>query len=129
MSYRSKLLIGILLITIVCFIDYQYLTEGIEARRISPLVRQAGHLAVLAAIVPIGYWAWKSHPMQWTKSIWVTSYIIAFIVLLLVGIIQWQTRFFSNEILDRFYDLRIFFTSPLAFIVLYMLTVIAKKRG
>lgn len=128
MSYKTKLWVGAVVITLICFIDYQFFTEGRDARRIAPLIRQAAHLVILAAIIPVGYWSWKAHPMQWTKQVWLRTYLAALFILIIVGLIQWQTHLFSNEILDRFYDFRIFFGSPLAFIVLYMLTVIAKKK-
>ncbi len=129
MGYKAKLIIGVIIITAICFVDYQFFTEGRDARRLDPLVRQAAHLIVLAVITPIGYWAWKGHPMQWTKNLWIASYMLAISILLIVGLIQWQTSLFSNELLDRFYDFRLFFGSPLAFIMLFMLTILAKKRS
>jgi hypothetical protein len=128
MGYKTKLLVSLLVITAICFIDYQYFSEGMEVRTMNPVYRQAGHLAILLAIIPIGYWGWKDFPLTWPKRLWVLSYVSAIAILSVIGIIQWQTQIFSIGFLDRVGDARLFFGSPLAFLVLYMLTKISTGK-
>ena len=127
MSLKTRLIAGVVLITLICFIDYQYFSEGMDVRKMNPLYRQVGHLAILMCTAAIGYWAWKKHPFSWTGSLWLIAYTAAIVVITIIGLAQWQTGFFSKNFLDRVSDARLFFGSPLPFFILYMLTIIARR--
>ena len=40
MSLKTRLIAGVVLITLICFIDYQYFSEGMDVRKMNPLYRQ-----------------------------------------------------------------------------------------
>lgn len=128
MKRQNKFWLALALITVVCFIDYQLFTEGYAVRRLSPVVRQVGHLVVLLAVIPIGWWAWKQHPMQWLKKLWLYAYAIALAFILLVGLLKSQTDILTDNFLDWVTTVRFFFTGPLPHLLLYMLSRIAEQR-
>lgn len=129
MKQQNKFWLALGLITIVCFLDYQLFTEGYAVRRISPVVRQAGHFAVLLAVIPIGWWAWKEHPMQWLKRLWLYAYSAALVFIVLVGALKSLTDLLTDDFLDWVTTVRFFFTGPLPHLLLYMLSRIAETRG
>lgn len=129
MSQRNKFWLALGLITLICFIDYQMFTEGYSVRKINPLIRQVGHLVILLAVVPIGYWAWKDHPLQWTKKLWIIPYTIAIAFILLTGLLKIQTNILSETFMEWVAsDIRYVFTSPLPHLMIYMLSLIATQK-
>lgn len=129
MKQQNKFWLALVLITIVCFVDYQMFTEGYAVRRLSPMIRQAGHFIILLAVIPIGWWAWKLHPMQWLKQLWLYAYGIALVFIVLIGLLKSQTNILTEDFLDWVTTVRYFFTSPLPHLLLYMLSLIAQQRS
>lgn len=129
MQQKNKFWIGLVVITVVCFVDYQFFTEGYSVRRLSAMVRQVGHFVVLAAVIPIGWWAWKDHPMQWLKKLWLYSYIPVILFILLVGVLKITLNLFGSEFLDWMTTVRYLFSSPMPHIFLYMLARLAQARN
>lgn len=128
MQQKNKFWIALVAITIVCFIDYQFFTEGYSVRRISPLVRQVAHFIVLLAVIPIGWWAWKDHPMQWLKKLWLYPYITVLAFIAIVGVLKTTLDMFGEEFLDWVTTVRYLFNSPMPHVFLYMLSLIAAQR-
>ncbi len=129
MKQQNKFWLALALITIVCFLDYQLFTEGYAVRRLSPTIRQAGHFAVLLTVIPIGWWAWKQHPMQWLKKLWLYAYGIALAFIVLVGLLKTQTELLTEDFLDWVTTVRYSFTSPLPHLLVYMLSLIALQKS
>ena len=129
MQQKNKFWIALVIITIVCFIDYQFFTEGYSVRKISPIVRQVAHFVVLLAAIPIGWWAWKDHPMQWLKKLWLYPYISILVFIAIVGVLKTTLDMFGDEFLDWVTTVRYLFSSPMPHIFLYMLSQIAGYKG
>lgn len=129
MKLQNKFWLALVLITIICFVDYQMFTEGYAVRRLSPMVRQVGHFTILLAVIPIGWWAWKLHPMQWLKLLWLYSYGIALVFIVLIGLLKSQSNILTEDFLDWVTTVRYFFTSPLPHLLLYMLSLIAQQKS
>lgn len=129
MQQRNKFWIALALITVVCFLDYQLFTEGYAVRSISPAIRQAGHFAILLAVIPIGWWAWKAHPIRWFRMLWAASYGFAIGFILSIGALKALINTLPEAFLDWASTVRYFFTSPLPHLLLYMLALIAKQQG
>lgn len=128
MQQKRKFWIALIAIVLVCFIDYQLFTEGYAVRGISPIYRQVAHLVVLVAVVPIGYWAWKSHPMQWLKTLWLLSYSVVILFIVLVGGLKTLDVLNNDDFLDWATTVRYLFCGPLPHILIYMLSLIAVKQ-
>lgn len=117
-----------ILVSIFCWVDYQYFTEG-HANRISPLSRQIGHIVILCIICPIGYYGWKQQPFEWAKRIWLFSYISSIIIILIIGFVQWKTGIFGVVFLDQISSLRLFFCSPVPYFMLYVLNKVISRSS
>jgi|GEM_PF-1258370 len=116
-----------LAVTILCWLDYQYFTEG-HAQQLSPMQRQMGHLAILAIIAPVGYVGWRAFGVQWLQKLWIISYIVALIIITCAGLIQWKTNIFGVAFLDQISRLRLFFTSPLPYAMLYVINKVIRNQ-
>jgi hypothetical protein len=109
-------------ITAICWIDYQYLSEGTRVYDIDVNLRQAGHLIILLSLIPIGYAGMAQHPKPWLKQVWLYSYIAVALVMVLFAGLERVVGRFPTDIRDIFfYSLRTFFTSPLPYLMLYMI--------
>lgn len=115
------------LIVALCCADYQLFTEG-EAHIYSPIIRQAGHIAILVAIIPVGYLGWKNHPVQWIKKIWLYSYVLFAAFVVCIGLVQYKYALFNTPILDRVSSMRLFFCSPVPYFMLYVLQKVINQQ-
>ncbi len=116
-----------IVVTALCWLDYQYFTEG-HAHQLSPIKRQIGHLGILTIIIPIGYLGWKALGISWIQKLWLASYIVTLIIIMAVGLIQWKTNVFGIGFLDQISRLRLFFTSPLPYGMLYIINKVVKSQ-
>lgn len=93
---RSKVIFWLMFIavTVLCWLDYQYFTEG-HAQQLSPIKRQIGHLGLLAIITPVGYLGWKAYGVSWIQKLWLAAYAAALVIIMVVGLIQWKTNIFK----------------------------------
>jgi hypothetical protein len=117
--------LSFVLIVVLCWLDYQFFTEGLQAHHMAPLKRRVMHLVLLGGITLTGYWGWFKHPMRWIKKLWLASYVIAIGFVAVVGLVQWRYHFFSHNALDIIFGIRIFFCSPAPFFILYLLSRIS----
>lgn len=129
MKQVTKFWLAMAIIVIVCYYDWYLFGEGYGVRRVSGTLRQAGHFATLLSVMAAGYWAWKKHPMQWLKSLWMYTYVIGTAFILLVGAIKIATNILSNDFLEWVTTIRYLLTSPLPHVLMYMLTLIASQKN
>lgn len=127
MKHKFLFWLIFVLVTALCWVDYQYFTEG-HANSISPIARQAGHIAILLAILPIGYIGYKNHPMSWIKKLWLVSYSLVIAIIGIIGLLQWQLQLFGTAFLDQVSSLRLFFCSPVPYFLLYILGNILNRN-
>ncbi len=107
-------------IILLSWIDNQYFTEG-WALQIESSTRLIGHVITFALIIPVGYIGCKNYTEKWFANVWLYSYSIIFILMLLSGFIQMKTNFFTTSYLDYISTIRQFFCSPVPYFVLYVL--------
>lgn len=126
---RSKVIFWLMFIavTVLCWLDYQYFTEG-HAQQLSPIKRQIGHLGILAVITPVGYMGWKAYGVSWIQKLWLAAYVAVLVIIMVVGLTQWKTNIFGIEFLDQISRLRLFFTSPLPYGMLYIINKVVKSQ-
>ncbi|MEI8279827.1 MAG: hypothetical protein WCG87_08670 [Bacteroidota bacterium] len=122
--YRQRLLISVVLITILSWVEIQYLTEGFNASPVSERSRHIYHLLLLLTIAGIGYWGWGNHPKKWLKSLWLLSYSGVIILLTISAITYVIAGSFNNDIIGFIRVIRIFFCSPMPFFLIYVLSKI-----
>ncbi len=118
MPQKLRFWIAFVLLTAICFVDYQYFTEGVAVNNISPQKRQLFHLLIFVIIIPIGYWGWAKHPFLWLRKFWLVIYFSVLGLLLVAGGVQATTHIFGVAVLDFFSSIRLFFTSPMPYLIL-----------
>jgi hypothetical protein len=128
MRQQTKFWLALLAITIVCYFDFYLYGEGYSVRNVSAVVRQGGHLATLLIVMSSGFLAWKHHPMQWLKKLWMYSYIAGIIFIIIVGGIKTFIGILGEDFLEWVATVRQFFCTPLPYLLVYMLSLIAKQR-
>lgn len=129
MSQKAKTWLGLLLISIIAYLDYHFFTEGYAVRKMSPIIRQGGHLVILIAMIPVGYWALKNHPLHWASKVWLRAYAGVLIFIVTIGAIQRFTRLFGNVFLDKIQELRSFFCSPLPYLFIIILYILSSRAS
>lgn len=111
-----------LLIALIFLIDGQLFSEGYRVRVLPTAFRQAAHLILLGLVTFIGCKGWANQPAQWVKKFWLLSYLAVIALLLVIGVIQYLFQPFSTDFLDVIGGIRLFFTSPMPYLVLFLLT-------
>lgn len=126
-NYRTQIWLSFLFVVALCCIDYAYLSEGMGAILMNDMYRKLGHLIILFAIIAIGYWEWKGHPVQWLKKVWLWSHLLSVLLIVIVGALCYAVGFFDKAFLKKIGDIRLFFCSPVPFFILYILSVISDR--
>ena len=129
MRQQTKFWVALVLITLVCYIDYQFFIEGYNVRKLSSTIRQAGHLSVLISVAAIGYWAWAKHPLTYLKKLWLFSYGAGLGFILVTGLIKTQTELLGEDFFEWAATVRYAFCSPLPHLLLYMLSLVGQQKG
>lgn len=127
MNRKLAFWLSFIIVAALCWIDYQYFTEG-HAHLITPIQRQIGHILLLIAITPVGYVGWRYYGIQWIYKLWLTSYMVAIAIIGITGLIQWKTGVFGIVFLDQISSLRLFFTSPLPYFMLYIINKVVHTQ-
>lgn len=128
MSQKAKFWWALVAITLVCYADFQLIGEGYASRKVSPIVRQLGHLIVFVLVTVIGYWAWAKHQLTWLKTLWLFAYVAVLIMIVVVGGLKTLNVITNYKFLDWVTTIRHFFSSPLPHMAMFMLTLLANER-
>ena len=129
MSYKLRFWLGLIILTSICWIDYQYFSEGYTVRAIPDITRKLMHVLFLIMVIPIGYWGWARHPLPWIKSFWLIIYTSVLILLLIFGLIDVLGHPFSPELKDVVSkDIRLFFTSPMPYLILFLISILSQRE-
>lgn len=115
MQNKWRIWLSLLIIVALSWIELQFFTESIGVEETK---RKVAHLIFLVAVGAVGYFAWAKHPVRWLKSVWLLGYSVALVLILGVGLIQMQFQIFGTAFLDEIHHIRVFFNSPLPFIML-----------
>jgi hypothetical protein len=115
MQNKSRIWISLLIIVALSWIELQFFTESIGVEETK---RKVAHMAFLVAVGAVGYFAWVKHPVRWLRSVWLLGYTVALLLIVVVGVIQMQFQVFGTAFLDEIHHIRVFFNSPLPFIML-----------
>lgn len=121
--------LALLAILALCTADHVYFTEGRGAQSLSDGVRKVAHISILAAIIPVGYLGWRRHPQQWLKRVWLWSHLCALSAVVLAGAACYSLGYYDKALLKKLGDIRLFFCSPVPYLVLYLLSLISGNLG
>lgn len=115
MTKKVSTWVSLVLIVILSWIELQYFSES---QGVDETGRRAAHILFLLAIMMVGYLAWSRHIVVWTRQIWLFTYTGAILLIVGIGLLQWKFQWFGTDLLDQVRDIRIFFSSPLPFLML-----------
>lgn len=127
MPHRSRFILAFVVITALCWIDYQYYSEGGAVRAIDDTRRQMAHLIILILLVPIGWFGWSAHGVKWIRKFWLLTYLTAICFLITFGLIQSFFHPFGTTTKDIVSSIRLFFTSPMPFLLLQLIRMLLKR--
>lgn len=115
MANKWKVWIPLLVIVILSWLELQFFTESVGVEEFK---RKIAHIVFLIAVGAVGYFTWAKHPVGWLRSVWIMAYTAAIALIMGVGLIQWKFGLFGTAFLDEIHHIRLFFSSPLPFIML-----------
>jgi CDP-diglyceride synthetase len=124
MQNKGRLWVCLFIIIVLSWLELQFFTE---ASGVAEFTRQLAHILFLLAIMGVGYYAWANNPLKWLKQVWLLAYAGVFLLILLIGVLN---RFinFSIGFLDEIHLVRVFFNSPLPFIMLMVLAYMQRQK-
>ena len=113
-----KLVLSLILIIGLSWIELQHVSE---ATGVGAMKRRIFHLVFLGGVYAAGIFYWHQHKIHWVKYVWTLGYASLVVRLMLVGLVQWKFDIVSADVLDQIRHLRVFFSSPLPFIILLVI--------
>jgi len=120
MSLKTRFVISLIVILLLSWADVFF--AGTQGKfPIPDLLRHAVHFIALMFTLFIGYLNWKDYPEKWLASIWLMVYGLMIIVLVSAAGSYFLKLPYSTSYLHTAIYLRNRFTSPLIFIIWYML--------
>lgn len=121
MSINKRFWITWLLVVIVCWLDYRYLNETNFYETIGQRVGQMLHVLIYAIVVVMGYVYFKTYPVAWPKYLWLLSYVVGLLIYATGGFLELFVTDLSLNASNHFSTIRLFFTSPLPLIIIYLM--------
>ena len=79
------------------------------------------HFSSLIFFFAIGYWGWSSYNEKWILNIWIIIYSFSVIFFGILGLIDLLNRIENRDIRYIFFNIRLFFTSPVPYAVCMLL--------
>ncbi len=130
MSYKVRFIAALVVIILISWFDFRYLSMYPESFPIPESVRRVMHLGLLAGVMLTGAFAWAKCPVAWVKTLWWYAYLFALAFLVVMGLVEHYAHVFHYNTLYAFYEFRVFFCSPLPMFILFIFSrskiVIAK---
>lgn len=110
---NRKLLVALLAIVALSLIESRYLTESTG---VLETTRKIGYILCLGGVLVTGFLYWKNEEPKWMKGIWLIVYLLIFIFLIAVNLLNRKVAF-SITFLDQVHYMRVFFNSPVPFML------------
>ena len=128
MLHKRRMIVCILLMMLMAWLDSKFLTRRPYCLMIGNTMRWAAHLLMLGSVFVAGVWAMNKESQDWIKLMWFRCYIVVFIVLLVLVWLSHFTHLFHKPQLTTISRFRMFFTGPVPFLILYILSGIGKAE-
>lgn len=130
LKQNKRELIVLIIIIIICWLFHRFLYEN-GSRKMLP--RLLGHFIIFLwflILIILGYMGFLKNRDAWKKKFWVSIHLIVLLLLIYRGIIEKiEGNFFSLQWRDLFSVAFIFFTSPMPFLIIWLLPSILKLNG
>lgn len=123
---RENLILVICLIVIIIvslfFEDLLY-----ERTQKSRFIKLLGNFCWYLIVFSVGFLGWYKHQIRWAKKIWLLSYVLFLIVLLILAAIDNLIGGFGSNLKEGIGYARFFFTGPMPFIILWFFVFLFSK--
>ena len=111
---KIKILIALLAIVLIYSFELAFVSEatGVEER-----LRKILHVVSFVSVFVVGFYYWKTTTTFWMKNMWLVLHTTLLLFLIFMIALSSITHIFSTVFLDQLYSLRLFFTSPVPFLI------------
>ncbi|RYE25906.1 MAG: hypothetical protein EOP51_02425 [Sphingobacteriales bacterium] len=114
----------LVLIIVLAWIELQFFTE---ASNVAEYTRQIAHILFLLAIMGVGYYVWAKSTVKWLKVVWVATYVFVLLLVFGIGALN-RVVHFNIDFLDEIHQVRVFFSSPIPFLMTWVLEYLQKQK-
>jgi len=130
LKQNKRELIVLLLIAIICWFGYRFLYENDYKKNLPRMIGHFINFSWFLIIMALGYIGLMKNANKWKKKIWILIHIIALLFLMAGGLIEKAAnKVVTLEWIDLFGLTRSFFTSPMPFLIIWLLPSIFKLNG
>ncbi len=124
MQSKVRVWVSLVVIIVLSWLELHFFTE---ASGVAAFTRQLAHIVFILGIMAVGYWAWSGNRVPWLKKVWLLAYASVLMLIITVGILN-QFLHFSINFLDEIRLIRVFFNSPLPYIMLMVLAYLQQPK-
>ncbi len=115
-------LLVFVLMNIICWFCFRYLYENNFKKTLPRLLGHAINFIWFLIMAILGYIGFLKDNKKWKKNIWLYAHLCVLVFLMGGGIIEkLQGKVFAEQFRDLFGYTRGFFTTPLPFLILWVL--------
>ncbi|MBS1671482.1 MAG: hypothetical protein JST94_08530 [Bacteroidetes bacterium] len=130
MKQNKRELVVLLLIIVVCWLFSRFLYENNIKQTLPRLGWHFINFSWFLIIMVLGYIGLMKNVNTWKKKFWVLVHIIVLLFLITGGLIEkMSNKVITIEWIDLFGLTRSFFTSPMPFLIIWLLPSILKLNG
>lgn len=122
MKPDKRVIVAELIIILIWLLDSEYL--GLNK---SEIFRQIFHVVAAFSIALTGYITWRKKE-RWVCTVWIWVYTVVLFLILIMGLLLFNGIQLSETARLNIWNIRLFFTSPLPFMALYVLYLFYSRR-
>ena len=122
---KSKTLLAFLFITGISWLTYQAFEGSRFLKDQSQFIKHSVNIFFLLAVFSAGYFAFSFYKQTWIRTIWLLLYSLIIAILLLFGFFDLLLTIKAQNIRNMLSGLKMFFCSPLPFVLLIFLSKIS----
>jgi len=120
---RLRVLMALGVIVLICSLELAFVSEatGVEKR-----MRDVLHVLSYGSVMLVGYLYWRRSSPEWMRNMWLIVHVVFLVVVVLVSVLGGMMHLFPRVFNDQFYDVRLFFTSPVPFLISLLIVRLEK---
>jgi len=126
---RVKLKISFVVVNIISWFSYQSIFENNGLAQMPKIYKYACHFSFLMLMAGAGYLGWRGHKKGWAPKLWLYSYALVIVLMVLSGIVNLSLPGgLPQPVISIPAYLFYFFNTAVPFMVVYVLTIIVREK-